>query len=252
MIGCESYSVPDYVREHVDLIKPTVHFVHRIPDDPAPLRKRAFENLGAPSTTNGPKTNGVTVLGSDLLALKNCDKFTTPDCLRALYQIDYKPKVPSSNSFGIGVFSVDRPFCLSLIPFSRVYPTGISSQRFRPVLRVSIIYFIFILFLFYFIFYTDPVLIFHLAISPRSKCGRGPYSFLLTEVGCPEGLQYSLGQSSNAGTPQTENQSFGFNGESDLDLEYAMALVNPMNVTLLQTGDDVEGLDSRNATEIFG
>lgn len=40
---------------------------------------------------------------------------------------------------------------------------------------------------------------------------------------------------------QTTNQSFDFNGESDLDLEYAMSLVNPQKITLLQTGDLVEG-----------
>ena len=40
---------------------------------------------------------------------------------------------------------------------------------------------------------------------------------------------------------QTTNQSFDFNAESDLDLEYAMALTNPQTITLLQTGDLVEG-----------
>ncbi|KAG6902424.1 hypothetical protein C0995_000350 [Termitomyces sp. Mi166 len=40
---------------------------------------------------------------------------------------------------------------------------------------------------------------------------------------------------------QTTNQSFNFNGESDLDLEYAMGLTNPQPITLLQTGDIVEG-----------
>ncbi|KAG6827607.1 hypothetical protein H0H92_011146 [Tricholoma furcatifolium] len=40
---------------------------------------------------------------------------------------------------------------------------------------------------------------------------------------------------------QTVNQSFDYNGESDLDLEYTMALTNPQTVTLLQTGDLVEG-----------
>ena len=40
---------------------------------------------------------------------------------------------------------------------------------------------------------------------------------------------------------QTTNQSFDFNGESDLDLQYAMALTNPQQITLLQTGDLVEG-----------
>jgi tripeptidyl-peptidase I len=44
-----------------------------------------------------------------------------------------------------------------------------------------------------------------------------------------------------AAVVQTTNQSFGYNGESDLDLEYAMALVDPQNVILLQTGDIVEG-----------
>jgi hypothetical protein len=43
------------------------------------------------------------------------------------------------------------------------------------------------------------------------------------------------------GVAQTTNQSFGFNGESDLDLEYAMSLTNPQPITLLQTGDLVEG-----------
>lgn len=40
---------------------------------------------------------------------------------------------------------------------------------------------------------------------------------------------------------QTTDQSFDFNGESDLDLEYAMGLTNPQPITLLQTGDLAEG-----------
>lgn len=34
---------------------------------------------------------------------------------------------------------------------------------------------------------------------------------------------------------------FGFNAESDLDLEYAMTLVNPQKTTLYQVGDTIEG-----------
>ena len=100
MIGSESYSIPEHIREHVDLIKPTVHFLHRVPDDPAFLRKRSNVNLGDPSSFNGPKTNGATV--TEAMSLATCDKFTTPACLRALYSIDYKPQVPKNNSFGIG------------------------------------------------------------------------------------------------------------------------------------------------------
>jgi tripeptidyl-peptidase-1 len=40
---------------------------------------------------------------------------------------------------------------------------------------------------------------------------------------------------------QTTNQSFNFNGESALDLEFAMALIFPQQVTLFQVGDLTNG-----------
>ena len=45
----------------------------------------------------------------------------------------------------------------------------------------------------------------------------------------------------SAAVVQTTNRSFDYNGESDLDFEYAMALVAPQTVSLLQMGDIVEG-----------
>ena len=45
----------------------------------------------------------------------------------------------------------------------------------------------------------------------------------------------------DGGIPQTTNQGFQYNGESDLDLEYAMTLINPQKTTLYQVGDQVEG-----------
>ena len=50
----------------------------------------------------------------------------------------------------------------------------------------------------------------------------------------------------DGGVVQTTDRSFGYNGESDLDLEYAMTLVNPQKVTLYQTGDLVEGASFNN------
>jgi tripeptidyl-peptidase I len=41
-------------------------------------------------------------------------------------------------------------------------------------------------------------------------------------------------------------ESFEFNGESDLDLEYAMSLVYPQQVTLYQIGDLIEGASFNN------
>ena len=44
------------------------------------------------------------------------------------------------------------------------------------------------------------------------------------------------------GVIQTSNESFDYNGESDLDLEYGMTLVTKsQNVTLYQVGDIIEG-----------
>jgi len=45
---------------------------------------------------------------------------------------------------------------------------------------------------------------------------------------------------------QTINQSFNNNGESNLDLQYAMGLTAPQTITLLQTGDIVEGASFDN------
>ncbi|KAF8576121.1 subtilisin-like protein [Ramaria rubella] len=50
----------------------------------------------------------------------------------------------------------------------------------------------------------------------------------------------------DGGVAQTIDQSFDFNGESDLDLEYGMTLVAPQQVTLYQTGDLVEGASFNN------
>ncbi|EKG13511.1 Peptidase S8/S53 subtilisin/kexin/sedolisin [Macrophomina phaseolina MS6] len=50
----------------------------------------------------------------------------------------------------------------------------------------------------------------------------------------------------DGGVLQTIDASFNYNGESDLDLEYAMTLVYPLNVTLYQVGDMVEGASFNN------
>jgi tripeptidyl-peptidase-1 len=107
MIGCESYSVPEGIRDHVDLIRETVHHVH---DNSAPL-EHSNSTLGKVSSVRSPiaEKTDVTAIAS----LVNCDRFTTPQCLRALYSIDHEPKVPHLNSFGIGVSSFVKFTCFS-------------------------------------------------------------------------------------------------------------------------------------------
>lgn len=104
--GCHSYSVPVHIKEHIDLIKPTVHFSHTVPS--APFQKRSFQPIGMPSSSTGPKTNGVKV--KEPPSLVNCDEIITPDCLRALYSIDYKPVATRKNSYGIGQYVFSKDF----------------------------------------------------------------------------------------------------------------------------------------------
>ncbi|KAI0775553.1 subtilisin-like protein [Trametes elegans] len=99
-IGCHSYTVPEHVREHVDIIQPTVHFMHRLPRKDQ-LQKRSLGESGKLESAihGGPKTNGqkVTITPS----LEHCDEMITLDCLRALYSIDYTPQSTDKNTFGI-------------------------------------------------------------------------------------------------------------------------------------------------------
>lgn len=55
----------------------------------------------------------------------------------------------------------------------------------------------------------------------------------------------------DGGVIQTEDESYSYNSESDLDLEYAMTLVYPQKVTLYQVGDIVEGASFNNFLDAF-
>ncbi|EMD39903.1 hypothetical protein CERSUDRAFT_103818 [Gelatoporia subvermispora B] len=184
-ISCHSYSVPEHVREHIDLIQPTVHFAHRLPRDFKPSQqKRDFQRLGMPGAHSGPKTNGVKVLAAPS-DLSTCDEMITPDCLRALYSIDRTPVETKKNTFGISEFTPQA-------------------------------------------FLAEDLDIFFGNFSP-SQVGTRPKLISI-----------------DGGVVQTEDQSFDFNGESDLDLEYGFALTNPQPILLLQAGDLVEGASFNN------
>ncbi|TFK48830.1 hypothetical protein OE88DRAFT_1634138 [Heliocybe sulcata] len=180
-ISCHSYSLPGHVQPHIELVKPTVHFNHRVSPGgyiPEKLKKRTGK-LGQPSPYNGPKTNGQTP--SINPTLDECDEYITPACLRALYNIYYTPTQTGRNTYGVVEFTPQSYLATDLDMFFGNYSPNLVGSR--PTL-VSI-----------------------------------------------DGGQYEPSQ----------YQGFSYNGESDLDFEYAMTLVYPQNVTLLQTGDMVEG-----------
>ncbi|KAI4239964.1 MAG: hypothetical protein L6R40_005395 [Gallowayella cf. fulva] len=195
-VACSDYHIPEHVTPHVDFITPTVHFDVKIPQAVAkpvekraptttaaaghPVKTKAALGIGAPSSGSLPKKGAQINIKSIIDELKNCNKFITPNCLRALYLFPPGLTANPKNSYGIVEYT------------PQAYLQG------------------------------DLDLFF--ANFSKKQVQRTPTL-----------------QSIDGGIPQTTQQGFGFNGESDLDLEYAMALINPQNTTLYQVGDQVEG-----------
>ena len=104
--GCHEYSVPAEIKEHIDLIRPTVHFNHR----PSPQSETKFKRaggLGQPSSGVGPKQKPAQPVPIPATAvppgLIECDEMITPGCLRALYNVPtFNPAAADKNSYGIG------------------------------------------------------------------------------------------------------------------------------------------------------
>lgn len=99
--------MPNHVKEHIEIVTPTLHFDVKI----EPIRPRRMKRsnepvegisrkLGQPGVGHQPSTTGKAKNLANELA--NCDEQITPDCLRALYNIVYKPVSTKKNSYGIG------------------------------------------------------------------------------------------------------------------------------------------------------
>lgn len=170
-IACDEYSVPEEIREHIDLIMPTVHFDKKITPKPGHKDKRGVDASKLPGTPGGgflPK-QGKTIKGPGIspesaqpFALSTCNTQITPECLRALY--NFPNGTLAKSSYAVVEYTPQAYLQSDLNLFyqnlARQIPTG-----------------------------TAPIL-----------------------------------DSIDGGVAQTTNQGFNYNGESDLDLEYAIAL----------------------------
>ena len=120
-VGCDEYSIPEFVQPHVDFITPTIHFDTKIPQGrmgkrEMPLEERATPALAAAgvpvqskaavlkiTSPNGgylPKKGPDVNINSIITELANCNQFIVPDCLRALYLFPPNVVANSKNSFG--------------------------------------------------------------------------------------------------------------------------------------------------------
>jgi tripeptidyl-peptidase-1 len=86
MLRTLEYSVPEDVAQHINLVQPTTRF--------AAIR-------GAHETV---KEMGIVALAVNAAAPVNCDTGITPDCLKQLYKVDYKPDVKSGSKVAVASY----------------------------------------------------------------------------------------------------------------------------------------------------
>lgn len=122
-VGCDEYSIPEFVQPHVDFITPTVHFDTKIPQGRRHMEKRdipleerdtptvaaagtpveskaAVKKITSPNGGYLPKKGADINIESIITELENCDEFIVPDCLRALYLFPPNVAANPKNSFG--------------------------------------------------------------------------------------------------------------------------------------------------------
>lgn len=113
VLGCDDYSIPASLLEHVDFFTPTVHegmgriplrqreVVERKKDGDAPIKSawiKAPKNRSAP---NFPNTT--TASSGNTTDLTSCTDWTSIDCIRSLYNIP----LGSANVSSFGVMELD-------------------------------------------------------------------------------------------------------------------------------------------------
>lgn len=208
-VACDEYHIPGHLTEHIDMITPTVHFDRGLGHD-------RISNKEALPEENLPE-------------LKN--RMALERRQTAVTGIVGGPQDASNPKQGAEVdnamMTLDQcdtmitPGCLRALynmPRENI-PKGGRTSIYNTLGIVE---------------YTPQAFlqsdldIFNAEFQPRAK-GRSPIVVLLDNA-----------------VVQTENRTFNFNGESALDLEYAMALIYPQQATLFQVGDTVQGASFNN------
>ena len=195
---------------------PTVHFdaiLQKRGGTAVPARK-----IGQPGVGITPKTTGS--ISNLFDQLKNCDQVITPACLRALYGLVYQPLSGDRNSYAIGL----PTFC------SHKYTYSSRLVEYTPQAYLQ-----------------SDLDMFNRNFS-QSLVGASPTLVSIDGgwLSAPWRYYHSDTKHQNIlGVIQTEATGFEYNGESNLDLQYAINLVNLKNykqkVTLYQVGDIPQG-----------
>ncbi|KAL8280252.1 hypothetical protein RQP46_007366 [Phenoliferia psychrophenolica] len=214
----DEYSVPDFVRQHVDIITPTMHFNLPQGRGEVHLGKRDTKapSPGSKASGNGPKLapagfaeayQAVAAAGE----LSNCVNLTTLACLETLYNYGgYVQQATKLNTLGIVEYT----------PNSYAPQGEPRHGEFAVTLSSAL---------------SLTILLFRLQFFEQylpAAVGERPETHFL-----------------DGGVVTPVPTAFQVNGESDLDLEYAMGIVYPLVPILYQVGADASFNDFLNGLD---
>ncbi|KAL2257617.1 hypothetical protein VTK26DRAFT_9405 [Humicola hyalothermophila] len=115
-----SYSVPDQVAAHIDLVQPTTRFGRIEARKSAIIETHPLELFDI-------KANAVDGNTKDSA---RCNAFVKPECLRNLYRIHYMPSAPNDNKVAFGSFLEQYASYEDLESFQRSYVPDAVGQNF--------------------------------------------------------------------------------------------------------------------------
>ncbi|ESZ93201.1 Pro-kumamolisin [Sclerotinia borealis F-4128] len=214
-VACHEYSIPRHLSEHIDFVTPTVHFDKRIG---AP-RKQLQDDKDLPAPLQALNRRAKELrkrAGLGVPDIKSIGKMGSPeDASNPKQGADIKNALMSLED-------CDTMITIQCLRALYNFPPGSKSATNNTLGVVE---------------YT-------------------PQAFLQTDLNMWF-KQFQPAQANmvpivdliDGAVVQQTNQSFAFNGESALDLEFAMALINPQQVTVYQVGDLVEGGSFNNFLE---
>lgn len=113
-----SYSVPDHVAAHVDLVQPTTRFGRLGARKSGIFETIRLEPVVAADAGPPSKANLAAAVGASA-----CDSSVTPDCLKSLYNIRYRPTGGAENMIAV---------CSFLEQYARYTDLQLFEERYVP------------------------------------------------------------------------------------------------------------------------
>ncbi|MCJ1300601.1 hypothetical protein MMC08_003398 [Hypocenomyce scalaris] len=211
-VACNAYHVPEHIRQHIDFIIPTVHFDAKISPPKDDYNRKIQKRSPAPASSS-------TAAAGPPVQTGIAEKIGSP------YSLPGSGSIPKAgeqiNIFGFldELANCDMyitPNCLRAL---YEFANGVSAN---PKNSYGIVEY-----------------------TPQAYL-QSDLNLFFANFSKPLVGHSPIFDSIDGGVDQTFNQSFSYNGESDLDLEYSMTLVYPQQVTLYQTGDLIEGASFNN------